>query len=75
MEVLNSRAIDVSDVEEGKEPTNLTFRQADEGLVATHNVPQVSNERRNEESNGAIWGSSTPFCLSKVSIASTCLNR
>lgn len=66
VEVLNSRAIDVSDVEEGKEPTNLTFRQADEGLVATHNVPQVSNERRNEESNGAIWGSSTPFCLSKV---------
>ncbi|CAK8569025.1 unnamed protein product [Lathyrus sativus] len=63
VEVLNSRAIDVASVEQGN--TNLTPRQDDRGLVVAHKLPKVFNERRHEESNGAIRGSSTPF-MSKV---------
>lgn len=66
MEVLNSRAIDVASVEQGKEHTHLTPRQDDGGLVVAHKLPKVFNERRHEESNGAIQGSSTPSFMSKV---------
>jgi hypothetical protein len=65
VEILNSREIDVSNVEEGKEHPNLTSRQDDGGLVAAHKLPKVFNERRQEESNAAIRGSSTPG-MSKV---------
>ena len=65
VEILNSREINVSNVEEGKEHTNLTSRQDDGGLVAAHKLPKVFNERRHEESNAAIWGSATPG-MSKV---------
>jgi len=65
VEILKSRAIDVSNVEEGKEHTNLTSRQDDGGLVAAHKLPKVFNERRHEESNAAIRSSSTPG-MSKV---------
>lgn len=75
VEVLNSREIVVSNVEQGNRHTNLTSQQDDEGLAMTHRLPKVSSERRHEESNGAIWGSSTPLGLSKVSIASTCFNH
>ncbi|XP_061344440.1 nuclear pore complex protein NUP1 [Gastrolobium bilobum] len=66
VEVLNSRAIDLSNVEEGKENTNLTSRRDDEGLAMTPGLSKISNEQRHDESNGAIWGSSTPLSLSKV---------
>ncbi|KAI5441219.1 hypothetical protein KIW84_010611 [Lathyrus oleraceus] len=65
VEVLNSRAIDVASVEQGKEHTHLTPRQDDGGLVVAHKLPKVFNERRHEESNGAIRGSSTPSFMSK----------
>lgn len=68
MEVLNSREINVSNAEQEQEHTNLTSRQDDEGIALAHRLPKVSNERRHEESNGAIWGNTTPLCLSKVSI-------
>lgn len=71
VELLNSRAVDLPNVEQGKENTNLTSRKNDEGLVIAQGLPKVSNERRHEESKGAIWGSSTPLGLSNVSIA-TC---
>ncbi|GAU50536.1 hypothetical protein TSUD_135690 [Trifolium subterraneum] len=63
--LLNSRAIDVSNVEQGKEHTNLTSRQDDGGLVVADKLPKVLNERRHEESNGVIWESSTPSSMSK----------
>ena len=65
MEILNSRAINVSNVEQGKGHTNLTSRQDDGGVVAARKLPKVFNERKHEESNAAIQGSSTP-CMSKV---------
>ncbi|CAJ1975524.1 unnamed protein product [Sphenostylis stenocarpa] len=53
--VLNSRVMDLSNLEKGKESTNMT-----QGL------PNVSNGQRNEEPIGAIWGTSKPLGLSKV---------
>ncbi|XP_020207716.1 nuclear pore complex protein NUP1 isoform X1 [Cajanus cajan] len=64
--VLNSRMTDVSNVEQGKENTNLTSRKDDEGLAMAHRLPKFSNEQRHEESTGAIWGTSTPLGPSKV---------
>ncbi|XP_028237497.1 nuclear pore complex protein NUP1-like isoform X2 [Glycine soja] len=63
--VLNSRVMDLSNVEQGKEITNLSSRKDDEGLAMTRGLPKVSNEQRLEESTGAIWGTSTPLGLSK----------
>ncbi|KAL5100938.1 hypothetical protein RYX36_005265 [Vicia faba] len=65
VEVLNSRAIDVTSVEQGKEHTNLTSRQDDGGLVVAHKLPKVFNEQRHGESNRAMRGSSTPSFMSK----------
>jgi hypothetical protein len=64
--LLNSRAIDVSNVEQGKEHANLTSRQDGGGIVVPDKLPKVFNERRHEESNGVIGESSTPSCMSKV---------
>ncbi|KOM40050.1 hypothetical protein LR48_Vigan04g024800 [Vigna angularis] len=58
--VINSRVMDLSNVEQGKENTSLTSSKD-----AEHGPPNVSNEQRNEESAGAIWGTSTPL-VSKV---------
>lgn len=60
--------MDLSNVEQGKENTSLTSSKD-----AEHGPPNVSNEQRNEESAGAIWGTSTPL-VSKVSSA-TYLNH
>ncbi|KEH38489.1 hypothetical protein MtrunA17_Chr2g0313971 [Medicago truncatula] len=64
VEILNSRAIDVLNVEQGNGHTNLTSRQDDGGVLAARKLPKVFNERKHEESNAAIQGSSTP-CMSK----------
>ncbi|KAE9604467.1 hypothetical protein Lal_00031945 [Lupinus albus] len=66
VEVLNSRAIDLPNVEKGKENNNLASRKDHQELALAHRLPKVSNERRHEELNGAIWGNSTPLGLSKV---------
>ncbi|KAK7327735.1 hypothetical protein VNO77_21825 [Canavalia gladiata] len=66
VEVLNSRAMDLSSVEQGKGNTNLTANKDDHGLAMVHTFPKVSDERRHEELTGAIWGTSTPLGLSKV---------
>lgn len=75
MAVLNLRVMDLSNVEQGKKITNLSSRKDDEGIALPHELPKVSNEQRLEESTGAIWGTSTPLGLSKVSIATCCLNN
>ncbi|CAL0304980.1 unnamed protein product [Lupinus luteus] len=66
VEVLNSRAIDVPNVEKGKESNNLASRKDHQELAFAHRLPKVSNERRHEELNGAIWGNSIPLGPSKV---------
>lgn len=75
VEVLNSRAIDPPNVEKGKENKNLTSKKDHEELPMAQGIPKVSNERRHEELNGAIWGNSTPVGLSKVSIPTCRLNH
>lgn len=67
--VLNSRVMDLSNAEQRKENKNLTSRKDDEGLAVRHGFLKVSHEQRHEESTGAIWGTSTPPGLSKVSTA------
>jgi len=64
--------MDLSNVKEGKENTSLTSRKDAEFLATAHGFPNDSNEQRHEVSTGAIWGTTTPFGVSKVSIA-TCL--
>ncbi|TKY73162.1 Nuclear pore complex protein NUP1 [Spatholobus suberectus] len=64
--VLNSREMDLSNVERGKENTNLTSRKDDVGFAMAHALPKVSNEQRHKESTGVICRTSTPLGLSKV---------
>lgn len=59
--------MDLSNVKQGKENTSLTSRKDPEFLAMAHGLPNVSNEQRQEESTGAMWGTSTPFGVSKVS--------
>jgi len=61
--------MDLSNVEHGKENTSLTSSKD-----AELGPPNVSNEQRHEVSAGAIWQTSTPLVVSKVSSA-TCLNH
>ncbi|KAL2340462.1 hypothetical protein Fmac_008402 [Flemingia macrophylla] len=64
--VLNSRMMDISNVEQGKENTTLTSMKDDEGLAMAYRLPNFSNEQRHEESTRAILGTSTPLHPSKV---------
>lgn len=66
VEVLNSREINVSNAEQEQEHTNSTSRQDDEGIALARRLSKVSNEQRHQESKGAIWGSTTPLCLSNA---------
>ncbi|KAK8465909.1 hypothetical protein PHAVU_009G207200 [Phaseolus vulgaris] len=69
--VINSRVMDLSNVKQGKENTSLTSRKDPEFLAMAHGLPNVSNEQRQEESTGAMWGTSTPFGVSKDQIAAS----
>ncbi|KAK7281650.1 hypothetical protein RIF29_09824 [Crotalaria pallida] len=64
--VLNSRAIDLHNVEKGKQNIQLASREDHKELALTQGLPKVSNEPRHEKLNGVIWGNSTPLRPSKV---------
>ncbi|XP_027331242.1 nuclear pore complex protein NUP1 isoform X2 [Abrus precatorius] len=66
VKVLNSRAMDLSYVERGKENANLISRKDDSGLAMAHVLPTVSDEQRQEVLTGTIRGSPSPFGLPKV---------
>ncbi|XP_027331259.1 uncharacterized protein LOC113846789 isoform X4 [Abrus precatorius] len=65
VKVLNSRAMDLSYVERGKENANLISRKDDSGLAMAHVLPTVSDEQRQEVLTGTIRGSPSPFGLPK----------
>ncbi|KAI4335707.1 hypothetical protein L6164_014329 [Bauhinia variegata] len=66
VEILNSRTVDIPNVEHVRENQSLTAKNDDEVFVVTHQVSKTSNEQKHGELNGAIWGSSTPLVQSKV---------
>ncbi|KAK7411134.1 hypothetical protein VNO78_02565 [Psophocarpus tetragonolobus] len=64
--VLNSRVMDLSNAEQGKENTILTSRKDPEGLAMAHGLPKVANEQRHEELAATVQGTSTSLGLSKA---------
>ncbi|KAF7806397.1 nuclear pore complex protein NUP1 [Senna tora] len=66
MEIINSKAGDLPNAEQGKQSASLTSRKDDKGLLVEHEFPKISNELRQGELNGTVWGSSTPLDQSKV---------
>lgn len=71
MEIINSRASDLSNVVQGEENASLTVRNDNKALVGSHDS-KMSNEQRHEDLTGALWGISTPLERLKVGSA-TCL--
>ncbi|MED6186089.1 hypothetical protein PIB30_063436 [Stylosanthes scabra] len=66
VEVLNSRVVDLPNVEQGKENANLTYQKHDEEFSISQGILKVSDARRHEELKGAIWESPTPLGRSNV---------
>lgn len=69
-EILHSKSLGLSNVDQGKKNQSTTSEGEVVGVLAAHETPRKSTEEKPESSNRVLWTTSTPLpppSLSKVS--------
>lgn len=71
MEIINSRAAKLPNLEEEKKTGTMAAGAEAEGPLSTHEISNISFDK-NQEDKTKSWGVSTPLPLSAVSVTILC---
>ena len=68
MDIINSRAVEVPNKEQEKKHQTATAEAEPKPPVASHDIIDLTSERKQSDLTGSLWKPSTPLLQSVVSV-------